>query len=173
MPDLGFKKLTKENWLRPDRISDAFLIIPNETQDQKNKKGEIYLEMILKPSLSDNVPIEVRKMFEVARGALVYGYFFYPLFTLACEQLFRVGEAAITIRCDRINTRASSRRFEKKIDFLFANGVLNEQEKQLWHALRTLRNISSHPKDQSIYTPGQVIQTMNRIVEDINELFIC
>jgi len=172
MQDLGYKPITKDNWLKPDRVSISFLQLPPELQDDDIKKGEMYLDMILQPHLNEDVPVEVRKLFEVARGALVYGYFFYPLYTLACEQLFRVGEAAITTRCKLFSPRLVKKTFEKKIDWLFAKEILNEQEKQRWHALRDLRNITSHPEVQSIYSPGMVIRTLTRMVEDIHALFM-
>jgi len=171
MQNLGYKQITKETWLKPDRISTSFLLVPPETGVDDIKKGEMYLDMILQPCLNEDVPIEVRKLYEVARSALVYGYFFYPLYTLACEQLFRVGEAAIIFRSKIFNPRLAKRTFEKKIEFLFKQGILNEQEMQRWHALRELRNISSHPVDQSIYAPGQVIGILALMAEDINTLF--
>lgn len=171
MKNLGYKKITKKNWLKPDRISTSFVLLPLEKQDVNIKKGEFYLEMFLHPHLNESVPLEVRKLFEVARGALVYGYFFYPLYSLACEQLFRVGEAAITFRCKRIDPRKGKRTFEKNINFLFDNGILNEQERQRWHELRKLRNSASHPEDQSIYPPGPVILMLTLMVRDLNALF--
>lgn len=171
MQDLGYKRITKETWLKPDRISTSFLLVPPETGVDDIKKGEMYLDMILQSRLNEDVPIEVRKLYEVARGALVYGYFFYPLYTLACEQLFRVGEAAIISRCKTFSPRLAKRTFEKKIEFLFKQRILNELEKQRWHALHELRNISSHLVDQSIYTPGQVIRILALMAEDINTLF--
>jgi hypothetical protein len=37
--------------------------------------------------------------------------------------------------------------------------------------LRELRNIASHPEDQSIYPPGPIIGILTQTVEDINKLF--
>lgn len=171
MRNLGFKQITQDTWLKPDRISISFLLVSPETGVDDIKKGEMYLDMILQPRLNEDVPIEVIKLYEVARGALIYGYFFYPLYTLACEQLFRVGEAAIIFRCKTFSPRLPKRTFEKKIEFLFKQRILNELEKQRWHALRELRNISSHPVDQSIYPPGPVIGILAHMAEDINSLF--
>jgi hypothetical protein len=170
MQDLGYKRITKETWLKPDRISTSFLI-SSEPEVDDIKKGEAYLDMILRPRLNADVPIEVRKLYEVARGALVYGYFFYPLYTLACEQLFRVGETAITFRCKIVNPQLVKETFQRKIEFLFEKGILEDLEKQRWHSLRKLRNISSHPEDQSIYPPGPVIGILSHMAEDINSLF--
>ena len=168
MQNLGYKQITKTNWLDPDKISTSFLQVPT---DDVVKRGEIYLEMILEPQVDDTVPIEIRKMYEVARGGIVYGYFFYPLYSLACEQLFRVGEAAVTSRCKIIDLQWANGTFEKKIDLLFERGILNDKGRLRWHALRKLRNISSHPEDQSIYPPGLVIGILTHLAEDINTLF--
>jgi hypothetical protein len=168
MQNLGYKQITKETWMKSDRISISFLQVPS---DDDVKRGEIYLDAILKPQLNDTIPIEIRKMYEVARGGVVYGYFFYPLYSLACEQLFRVGEAAITSRCKNIDPRLAKRTFEKKIDLLFEQGLLNDLERLRWHALRGLRNISSHPVDQSIFPPGLVIRNLVLLADDINKLF--
>ena len=170
MQNLGYKQITKETWLKPDRISTSFLVVSPEKGVDDIKKGEMYLTMILQPHLNEDIPIEVKKLYEVARGALVYGYFFYPLYSLACEQLFRVGEAAIIFRCKTFSPRLAKRTFKEKIEFLFKKGILNELEKQRWHALRDLRNITSHPVDQSIYAPGEVIGILAQMAEDINTL---
>jgi len=171
MKNLGFKQLNKENWLKPDRISSSFIQLSQEEKNSNISAGEKYLEIILEPKLSEKVPIEVRKLFEVARGALIYGFFFYPLYTLACEQLFRIAETALTYRCELINIKESKKKFESKIDFLAHEKLIAEEGKNIWHALRKLRNYASHPEDQSIMTPGQVIGILGRITEDINRLF--
>ena len=48
----------------------------------------------LEPQLDDQVPRSIRQLFEVARGAMVYGAFYNPLYALGYEQLYRVSEAA-------------------------------------------------------------------------------
>ena len=58
--------------------------------------GQEWLSLFLDPTLSKSVPENVRALFEVARRSSAYGYFFYPLYTLACEQLFRIAEAAVS-----------------------------------------------------------------------------
>jgi len=171
MEKLGYKQITKENWLLPDKISTSFLVRSPNGELTEIKNGEIYLEMILKPRLDENVPLEVQRLYEVARGVLIYGYFFYPLYTLGCEQLFRVAEAALSVRCRMINPHHEKETFRKKIEYLGKQGLLNEPEMMRWNALRQLRNISSHPADQSIYPPGPVISFLSKIADDINSLF--
>jgi len=168
MTGFGYKQITKENWIIADRISASFIQSPGP--DTINK-GEAYLDMILKPILSERVPIEIIKLFEVARGAIAYGYFFYPLFTLGLEQLFRVGEAAITFRYKLLGSNIARHGFKSIIDELFKHKILTEDEKNRWHALRILRNCASHPDNQSIFAPGQVIRSLSLLAEDINRLF--
>jgi hypothetical protein len=47
------------------------------------------------------VPEPIRELFDVARGAMIYGWFFYPLFRLGEDQLHRVVEAAVVARYTR------------------------------------------------------------------------
>lgn len=50
---------------------------------------------MLAPQLSDGVPVEVRRLFGVARGALLDGYL-----TLGTEQLHRVVQTAVKRKDD-------------------------------------------------------------------------
>jgi len=63
---------------------------------------ERWTEWFLEPQLDPIVPGEVRTMFNVARGAMLYGCFFYPLYTLGTEQLYRVADAATWHRCRQL-----------------------------------------------------------------------
>src|SRR4051794_31750552 len=101
MSEYGFKTITQENWRDPDPTNDVFVSIlpsgirPTTIEDRVSD--------ILKPTLSEAVPLEVRRLYEVARGAMVYGTLFYPLYTLAAEQLGRVAEAALSHKYASLN----------------------------------------------------------------------
>ncbi len=96
MKNLGFKKLTVDNWTEPDKVSTLFARFSPVDGQARPITGDEWMRHILKPNLIDEVPKDIRALFEVARGAIAYGYFFYPLYTLAEEQLYRVVEAAVT-----------------------------------------------------------------------------
>jgi hypothetical protein len=68
MSELGFKRLTPENWLEPDETLKIFVrLLPSgETQPVT---GTDWLNFILEPTLNPAVPDDVRKLFEVARNA--------------------------------------------------------------------------------------------------------
>ncbi len=133
--------------------------------------GNDYLNLILKAKLFESVPTEVKALFEVARGAMVYGYFFYPLYTLAAEQLFRVVESAIVHRCKVLGAPRSRNTFKKKIEWLIDQGNIPKSELNRWEAIRELRNAASHPDRQSILTPGNAIWFLEGIAEQINSIY--
>lgn len=133
--------------------------------------GEDWAEQFLEPSLDDRVPEEVRKLFEVARGAIAYGYFFYPLFTLANEQLYRVVEAAVSEKCALLGAPKRSS-FQDKIKFLLDRNVIADVDFPRWDAIRMLRNMSSHPERQNILPPGMVATTLYLVAQMINSLFV-
>ena len=84
MTKFGFKEININNWLEPDDALRGFVRISPDGQPH-TMTGDEYLQFILEPKLHSSVPSEVQGLFEVARGVMVYGYFFYPLYTLAVE----------------------------------------------------------------------------------------
>ena len=169
MSKLGFKEINPSNWLERDEVLKGFVkITPSGSQ---SLTAHDYLNHILKPILSESVPEDVRRLFEVARGAMVYGYFFYPLYTLAAEQLFRVTETAITHKCKLSGTPKSEKFFKQKLKYLLDNGVISNSEYAQWDSVRNLRNITSHPKHQLIFTPGDAIGILENICKQVNFLF--
>lgn len=74
MNNLGFKILDEKNWLQPDTTSQFWV---RWTPDgMKAVTGDDWLEDCIAIRLTPNVPIEIIGLFEVAKGAIAYGYFF-------------------------------------------------------------------------------------------------
>ena len=168
----NFKILTPENWLFADPASTIFSKISHTDGTVTPMSGQEWLALFLDPTLSKSVPENVRALFEVARGSLAYGYFFYPLYTLACEQLFRVAEAAVSEKCRMLGASAKkTKTFEKKVQFLFDSQVISDEERLDWDAVRNFRNSTSHPQQQMILPPGAVASLLFRIGEKVNKLF--
>jgi len=162
MSKLPFKEIDAQNWLTPDPVVLHFGGMERITD---------YVEAVLAPRLSRNVPDDIQKLFEVARGAVLYGYLFYPLYTLGMEQLFRVGETAVASKSDQLGVPKDKKTFSDRIDWLAERGVFDRGEFSAWHTLRRLRNSASHPDNQSIVTPGSAIGILGAVAEDINTLF--
>ena len=141
MTNLGIKIITHENWMSPDPLMKNLAIL----QDGKISimpAGDWAIS-ILKPKLSETVPLEIHKLFEVARGSMLYGYFFYPLFTLASEQLFRVAEAAVSEKCKQVATdKISKSTFKDKVDRLNKDKLFSDEEYKKWNSLRETLNKS-------------------------------
>jgi hypothetical protein len=170
MSKLGFKEITQDNWLDPDEVSRGFVRISKDGELQQITSDE-YLHDILEPKLLEAVPVEVKALFEVARGAMAYGYFFYPLYTLATEQLFRVAEAAVIHKCKSLEAPKSKDSFKKMIEWLANEDVISRSDLPKWDAVRHLRNSASHPERQSILTPGNAIGALERMAWQVNSLF--
>mgnify|MGYP001264884658 CR=1 FL=1 len=170
MTGFGFKEINLNNWLEPDDTLRGFVRISPDGQSH-TITGVEYLQFILEPKLHLSVPSEVHGLFEVARGAMIYGYFFYPLYTLAVEQLFRVVEAALAHKCKTLGAPKSRKTFEKRIEWLVKEGVISREDSARWHAARQMRNATSHPKSQMILAPGNAIGILERVSNDINSLF--
>ncbi len=96
---------------------------------------------------------------------------FYPLLILGVEQLFRVLEASASLKCKEMAAPPKSKTFEAKIGWLAEGGVIAAEQKLHWQAIRQLRNDSSHPSEQNIYSPGMALQVLDATVELINALF--
>lgn len=156
------KKLTLNNWLKPDKLSMCF--VGNDTSRK-------WLNSVLEPQLMDSVPEEIKDLFEVARGALVYAYLFYPLHALASEQFYRVNEAAVITKCKQFGCPKTKKSFRDKVDWLITKGIIHPDKRVVWDAIRKLRNSSSHPKSQGLLTPGNALSILDRTVEEINSLF--
>ena len=170
MTKYGFKEITPSNWLEPDRVLRGFVrVLPDGRS--RPIAGDEYLNYIFGPRLLESVPKDVQALFEVACGAMAYGYFFYPLYTLAAQQLFRVADAAVLHKCKALGVPKSKRTFKKRIDWLVDEEIIRKSELGRWEAVRSLRNAASHPDRQSIFTPGNVIGLIEGITEQINSLF--
>ena len=170
MGEFGFKSITPDNWLEQDPVLRGFAKLGLRGPEQISSSD--LLDEILQPQLNESVPHEVKALFEVARGAMCYGYFFYPLYTLTYEQLFRVAETAVTLKCRSMSAPARVKSFAQKVEYLIENTIIPDNERLRWQGLRGLRNIASHPEGQSIVTPGDAVHELHLIVTIINKLFV-
>jgi hypothetical protein len=166
----GFKRITVSNWKNADEILQFPYIVPDE----------IWVNACLKPVLSSSVPKEIVALFEVARGSMIYGWFFYPLITLASEQFTRVLEAGARSRCKELgmptelprkNGKMRDANFSELIDNLFRAGKISLESLERWQAARGLRNGSSHPSSQSIICGDMALSTARSTVDLLNQLF--
>jgi hypothetical protein len=156
---LGFKRLTKENWLRTDPTRDLFGGTPQE-----------WAAEILGPQLATHVPRPIHRMFETARAAMAYAGFFNPLYALGYEQLFRVSEAAARLRCEQLGG-PHNRTFSDIVGWLVKEGVIDEWHMTLWPQLVKARNVTTHSRDQWQVPAEDARQEVEGFVTRIDRLF--
>lgn len=160
--ELGFKKISKDNWRTPDPIWDVYWRAePDPVQ--------AWVEDFLSVQPAASVPLEIRQMFEVARGPFVYGLMCYPLVTLGAEQMCRVADAAVALKCRLLKLPKWD--FSRRLDWLVENGAIKPEDKRRWEYLRFVRNEGSHPKVQTILTPVMCLGIMETVAELVNDLF--
>ncbi len=171
MAPLPFKLLTLDSILEPDPVSLGFAnTLDRGTGEISRMSREAFIGNILEPRLIDRVPQEVREVFESGRGAMCYGYFFYPLFMLGFEQACRAAETAIKLRTRQLEGPPHLT-FQRGIEFLVDERVIAASAYARWNAIRTLRNEAAHPKFQQIQPPGPSVQGLLEFADAINELF--
>jgi len=165
-----FKVLTVGNWLKPDPLINAMHGFSHLPVGFDPKHAERWVNEILEVSIDERLPAEIQEMFAVARGTAIYGLFFYPLFTVADEQMDRLAETAISLRCIAAKAPLSLRKMSAKINWLAKNGILLEKDREMWDTKRELRNAASHSCGQKIMWPGPV-GSLKICAQDIEALF--
>ena len=156
---LEFSRITGENWLLPDRKDYVPIGVTKEQ----------WSAMFLKPELAPSVPRDVIRLFEIARGCMLYSWFFYPLATLGAEQCTRIVECAVWARCSAL--QRESEYFGENLRTLIATGVISRSDEPRWQALRALRNDRSHSKALMLLDPVQAAGFLRNTAEFVNSLF--
>lgn len=171
MNKFGFKDLTVENWLRADSNLCHMVRFKDQPDNFDPNEANDWVKDILSINLDERVPEDIRKMFVVARGAVVYGILFYPLFALANEQLYRIADAAVVHRCRQLKAPKRLRGMEERLDWLLKENILSPLGRSIWDAIRRLRNSASHADGQSLVWAATPVGHLSQIVIDIEALF--
>lgn len=127
-----------------------------------------------RPALNPSVPDNVKDLFEVARGAMICSWSFYPLATVGAEHCYRALEAAVRCRCQQEGIPVFQGKkplsLNENVTALFKAAILSKHRDR-WDALRDLRNMASHPERQSLLDPGMAQNILMLVATFINELF--
>lgn len=156
---LEFSRLTKENWLSPDRKHYIPIGIGQEE----------WAAAFLEPQLASAVPRNVIKLFEVARASIIYAWFFYPLATLGFEQLNRVGEYAVRERCISLNYQPGD--FTTNLNTLIQAGLISPLDQSRWRATGQLSHSRSHITSPMLIDLGIALEALRGVADMINVLF--
>lgn len=183
MGDIWFDDLSEDDWLSRDGRFDAEA--REEGDAATGPAREDWLAAVRGPCLSGQVPNEVARIFEVARGAALYGYFFHPLMTLAKRELYRAAEAAVRFKFRELDVtppglknrklakQASRdpRDFGRMVGFLASRGVIPEDAAASWRAIAKSWEVVAHPEDGTLFSLAAVLKSLHRFAELINGLY--
>ena len=171
MDAINLDRLTPTRWLQPDPALAIFVKLSRVDGAVSPMTPEDWIEVWQHTSIDAPVPLDIVRMFEQARACLAYGFFYYPLYALGVEQLLRVADAALGVKCEALGGPSSAARFQKRIDWFAANGDQPTFDRDRWHALRTVRNETTHHTHPMILTPAAAQQLLADIAARITALF--
>lgn len=171
MPERMFKRLSRNNWREEEPHLQHYVRVQADGTEHKPTADD-WVDDILRPELSSAVPEDIRNLFEVAQGAMCYGCFFYPLFTLGHEQMFRVLEAALATRARQLSAPVgATKSFARCLEWLEKEKLLPPERIAQWEAAKELRNRASHADKQSLYDPPMAAGFAHSAREFIDELY--
>jgi hypothetical protein len=182
MIDVWLADWSADNWLSRDGKFDAEAAGEGATEQPTRDE---WLAAVREPRLLDEVPNEVQRVFEVARGAALYGYFFHPLMAVAEHQLCRAAEAAVRFKFRELdvtppglkNRRLAKgpsrdpRDFARMVGFLAPRGVIPKDAAASWRAIAKSWSVVAHPEDGTLFSLDAVLRSLHRFAELINGLY--
>lgn len=168
--EYGFDRVTWQNLLQPAEVMQFFAHSGAITPSKPAPLAH-WVELIQSPKMNPAVPKDIRSLYEVAKGCMTYGVLFYPLFSVASEQLFRLYESALKARAVAAGGHKDLH-YKDAFKFLVEVEVLSEERRYRWDAVWNLRNSTSHPKMQMILPPGQAVHFLEETAKDIDDLFL-
>lgn len=134
---------------------------------------EAWTRLFTSVRLDNGIPAEICEMFDRSRGAMCYGTYYYPLYTLGMEESFRLMESALRHAYAAVSANAedTSMNFADLIKWAAKAGLLSESERHRWTACRYLRNSASHKKKESVYSPVMALSHLDSSKELLEALF--
>lgn len=167
----GIQVLTEANFLEPSETALMFSPFglsttgpaPSTHNEVRSRVGRF-----TSVELHDGVPEQLWRMFEVAKGAMVYGILFYPLYTLGTEQIYRTFEYLVKLQYENLRGEKAQADLKSKVQWLIDNGHFPQPAPDAWMAMYHLRNIAAHPNMQTIETPAgasRTLRSMKNLIE--------
>lgn len=162
---MGFKRITPENFTVPD-LSRAFGLADHAQ----------WIAWFNEVTIEQCVPEPVRRLFELARGSMIYGWLYYPLLSSGLEQCGRCMEAglryaAVPLLSWPAPDNQTKRSYRTLIDSMIKKGHLLKADESRWLAALDLRNDAAHPKKPTIWAPGHARSALATTAERLNALF--
>lgn len=161
---MGFKRITPENFMLAD-LSRAFGL---ETHAQ-------WIAWFNEVALQASVPEPVRRLFELARGSMIYGWLYYPLLTVGFDQCGRCVEAGVRhaavplLGCEP--PQQQKIKYRALIERMVKHGHILESDEPQWMSGLQLRNAAAHLTTPAIGSPGDARAALCITARQLNALF--
>lgn len=157
----------------PKIISVENYYLPNPTLQFVSLDGvpiteATYIEEANKLILAEQVPLDVREIFETAKALYMYGHLYWTFFTVAHDYAFKALELAIKLKLEELQAEVPFNLLGK-IEKIYELNLISEKEKLIYHAARLMRNDFAHPSYQS--QTGHNIEIISYLCSSINKLF--
>lgn len=168
-PEFHFKELSLENILEFDpifKISGMWSDDPEQFKQRVRKR----VEETLSVKLSERVALPVRSMFEALKGAMVYGFYFRPIFSLASSQCHFIEDAALYHRCKQLGIDPPDD-YTRRVNRLVEAGVIPKYELFLWRTKENLRNYAAHRTEHSMMWPFNDLYKIKLLAWDLERLY--
>lgn len=134
---------------------------------------EAWVQGFLLFKLDTALPPYLLEAFDRAKACIVYGCYHYPLLTLGIEELFRFQESALREAAKEAEASkvVQKKKYAELIDWAWQHGYLKDDEKDRWHAGRSLRNSTSHKSGTMLLGPNDATRTLETTVDLTKALF--
>lgn len=163
------KAINHDNWLQPDT-------------EAKGQAADVraWRQAFLSIRLDAAAPPDVARLFEAARGGMLYGYFFHPLLAIGVEQCYRALERGARARCaqaglpvDCIDAQGKPHplSFAHNLRALAQAGLIAESDLKRWRQARELRDWVAAPANQAALTLDHGVTALSRAAELLGRLF--
>lgn len=174
-PKGRFKNPTAKDWLEPDPTGRMFVEINAMTGERRDFTADRWAECFLGVDLDPSVPEQVREMWSIARGVLLYGWFFYPLYAIGDRELHRVADAAVLHRYRDAGgpTQKDGKwpSLNRRLDWLLREGLIPEEVEGRWDAIREVRNEATHADYPALLMPMDAMRSLDILAKEIDALF--
>lgn len=133
-----------------------------------------FMEMCFSYHLSDQIPAEVRAMYERGKATMSYGIYHYPIITVACDYLYRMMEAALhhylkLYHPEPMNKRAT---FFRMLEVCEDEGYIHADMLPRWQATRQLRNMVSHKMEETVSWSNEGLTSLHITKELLEALYV-
>jgi uncharacterized protein DUF4145 len=165
--EYGFKIPDVDNVLDPDPLSK--IMYSMEDGVARPMAPNDILRALETIRLSEEIPLDVRRAYRTALGAMAYAYWYYPLYTMTAQQLLRVADFALDVF---MKGRGIQRQYglASRIADLSRTEIISDEQRTQWDAIRRLRNSVTHPNFHQTWGIAQAYDVAKVVADAISSL---